>query len=135
MNQSVIAYSIAAVMPTARASGLFVSLATIQQPDGVLIDAGQPSGTFVNVAGHVNIPCMDAPSSNVRIGVTENKSIQNVQAFNDSHVLLGGWYPLLETSAGLGWRAVIDGKSYDLLGAESDSQFTQTRLKIQSSQL
>jgi hypothetical protein len=128
MNQDVIAQSVAAVMPLALSTGLFVSLCTIQRPDGVLIDAGQPSGNFVNVAGLVNIPCMAPPEANVRITASEVKSEQNIQSFSELHVLLNGWYPSIEDGVAMGWRAVIDGSAFDLMGAESDSQGTQTRM-------
>lgn len=50
MNSVLQQVAIPAVMQRANASGLFVSLCTIQQPDGVLIDAGQPSGNYINVS-------------------------------------------------------------------------------------
>ena len=50
MNSVLQQVAIPAVMQRANASGLFVSLCTIQQPDGILIDAGQPSGNYINVS-------------------------------------------------------------------------------------
>lgn len=133
MNQGLMAYSIAAVMPAALATGLFVSLCTIQQPDGALIDAGQPSGNFVNVAGLVNLKCMDAPASDIRVQATEHKSVENIQNFSPMHVLLQGYYPQIETGVGKGWRALIDGVALDILGVESDSQRQMTRMEVRTS--
>lgn len=62
-------------MPLARATGLFCSLCTFQAPSGVLTDNGYPDGTFVNVAGLVEIACQNAPSGGVggNIQATQKK--------------------------------------------------------------
>jgi len=127
MNQALIQRSIARVMPTALASGLFVSLCTIQQPDGLYVGSGQPSGNWINVSGLVDIPCMNAPESELRPTADEEKGELETTAFNLQHVLLDDYYPTIQTN----WRAVIDGVAFDILGSESDSQRTQTRLKLQ----
>ena len=127
--------SVANVMAAAQRTGLFVSLCTIQQPDGVLIDAGQPSGNFIPVSGMVNIPCMAPPESTIRINASEVKSEANIQSFSELHILLSGWYPALEDGVSMGWRAVIDGQAFDLMGAESDSQGQMTRLVVRFSGL
>ena len=62
-----IAVNVAAVMPRAIETGLFVSLCTIQQPDGNYGPSGQPSGVYVDVSGLVEIPCMSAVPSDSRI--------------------------------------------------------------------
>jgi hypothetical protein len=133
MNSVIHTKAIPLVMTAAVASGLFVSLCTIQQPDGVLIDAGQPSGVFVNVDGLVNIPCTAPPEANVRITASEVKSQENIQSFSELHVLLDSWYPALENGVAMGWRAVIDGVPYDVMGAESDSQGVITRMVVRFS--
>ena len=127
--------SVSNVMTQALRTGLFVSLCTIQQPDGALIGAGQPSGNFVTVAGMANIPCMAPPESSVRITASEVKSEANIQSFSELHVLLKGWYPALEDGVSMGWRAVVDGQTFDVLGAESDSQGQMTRLVVRFSGL
>jgi hypothetical protein len=133
MNQQSIAAGVAAVMPQALATGLFVSRCTIQQPDGNLIQAGQPSGTFVNVAGLVNIPCMAPPESSVRVTASEVKSIDNIQAFSELHILLNGYYPQIQQGVVNGWHAVVDGSALDILGTESDSQSQMTRMVVRFS--
>ena len=132
MNQS-LAPDIAAVMPQAVATGLFVSLATFQAPDGTLDAAGAPSGNFVNVSGLVNIPCMDAPMSEARLQATEVKAMDEIAASAIRHVLLNGFYPQLvgfPNAPDLGWRVIVDGIVWDLLGAEADSQSVMTRISM-----
>lgn len=133
MNQS-IQYEIEAVMPTAIASGLFVSLCTIERPDGILVDAGEPSGNFVAVPGCVNIPCT-APPLATRLQANETKTLENIQAFSPLHVLLSGYYPVIQDGVWHGWRAVIDGQPLDILGTESDSQSQMTRMSVRFSGL
>lgn len=133
MNQNLMGYTVAQVMPAALATGLFVSRCTIQKPDGVLVDAGEPSGNYVNVAGLVNIPCMEAPASDVRVQASETKSMEDIQAFSPLRILLGGYFPAVENGVGMGWRAIVDGTTLDILGAESDSQRTQTRFEARTS--
>ena len=137
MNQTPIQRAIANVMPQAIASGLLVSLCTIQKPGGGYTSGGAPDGTFVNVAGLVNIPCMDSVDSLGSIQATETQSLADIMSRGIRHVFLNGYYPTIisaatiTTGVGAGWRAVVDGISYDLLGAEPDSQNTQTRLHLQ----
>lgn len=111
-------------------SGALVSLCTIQQPSGTVTN-GAPDNTFSSVAGLVNIPCMDAVLSPGAISATEVKSLEEIMAAAFRHVFLNGCYPQLLAAAGKGWRAIVDGVTYDLLGAEDDSQGVMTRLKLQ----
>jgi hypothetical protein len=137
MNQTPIQNAIARVMPQAIASGLLVSLCTIQKPDGTYTSGGAPSGNFVNVDGLINIQCMDAVDSVGSIQATETKTLADIMSKGIRHVFLNGYYPqiisaaTIVTGVGAGWRAVVDGIAYDLLGAEPDSQNTQTRLHLQ----
>lgn len=128
---TLISRSVARVMPAARAAGLLRSLCDIQQPDGTTTPNGSLGGGFVDVSGLTAIACMDAPESENRIQATEIKELAEIMAKGLRHVLLQTYYPQLDNAAGLGWRAVIDGVPYDLLGAEKDSQRTQTRLNLQ----
>ena len=194
MNSVLQQVAIPAVMQRANASGLFVSLCTIQQPDGLFIDAGQPSGNFVNVTPNdtwaantlydegqeiavtgtlqrcivtglsgavqptfsatpgnttydgigalawvceslamTNIPCTAPPTSNIRITADEKKAIDRIETFSSLHVLLNGYYPGIEYGTGKGWRAMVDGYPFDILGAEHDSQRQMTRLAVRFS--
>jgi hypothetical protein len=121
-------------------SGALVSLCTIQQPSGNQTTDGAPDGTFSNVAGLIDIPCMDAVLSDGSIQATEAKELEEIMSKSYRHVFLNGYYPSLITGAvfdggpggqAMGWQAIVDGVVYDLLGAEPDSQNTQTRLRLQ----
>ena len=131
MLQNIVPVLAQQVMPQAVATGLFVSLCTAQAPTGTKTPYGQPDGTFANVAGLVNIPCMDAVLSTGTIEATEVKELQDIMSKAFRHTVLNGWYPQFIPGAAVGWRVIVDGTVYDLLGAEQDSQWTQTRLKLQ----
>lgn len=124
-----LALEISRVMAQAVDTGLFVSLCTFQEP-GLAGPSGAPSNTFTNVDPLVNIPCMNAPVSDVRIQALELKALQEIEESSLRHVLLNGWYPQIEDGVANGWRCIVDGVVYDLMGAESDSQGTQTRLEL-----
>ncbi len=130
MNQN-LSYAIAGVMPAALRTGLFVSLCTIQSPDAAQGPTGNPVGTYTNVAGRVNIPCMDAPPSIARIQATEMKAVADILSQGLRHVLLSKCFLDAPNWSGKGYRAIIDGVVYDLMGAENDSQNTQTRVDLQ----
>ena len=131
MNQDLLSFGINAVMAQAVATGLFVSRVTIQAPDGNQGGSGAPSGTYANVAGLVSIPCMDAPATFTSIDVTEIKALAEIESKGCRHVLLDAHYPTLEAGWRAGWRAVVDGINYDILGAEPDSQDQMTRMELQ----
>lgn len=132
MNQG-IAYEVSGVMAAAVATGLFVSLCTIQQPDGALIGAGQPSGVYVDVSGLVALACMQAVPGFSDFKASELKTMEEIQATGMWHVLLNGYYPEAtpDDQIPTDWRAVVDGVDYDILGVDHDSQHTQTRLRLQ----
>jgi hypothetical protein len=111
-------------------SGALVSLCTIQQPSGNVVN-GTADNTFSSVTGLINIPCMDAVLSPGAISATEVKGLEEIMSAAFRHVFLNACYPQLLAAAGHGWRAIVDGVTYDLLGAEDDSQGVMTRLKLQ----
>ena len=123
-------------MESALATGLFVPLVTIQQPTGEQTADGSPLMTggdsgdgWNNVAGLVNIQAMNGPEADARIRAKTERQIEQIEAFQFRHLLLGGYYPQIEQADN--WRAVVDGQAYDPIGIESDSQQTQTRLLLQ----
>jgi hypothetical protein len=131
MNQG-LAYEIAAVMPAATTTGLFVSSCTIMIPDGVFDAGGSPSGAYAAVAGLSMIPCMDAVPSMARIQATEVKALAEIMSKGLRHVLLNGSYPqILGLKQAGSVRCLVDGVYYELYGAEDDSQGTQTRLDME----
>ena len=131
MLQNIIPVLVQQVLPKAVATGLFVSLCTAQAPTGTKTPYGQPDGTFSNVWGLLNIPCMDAVLATGTIEATEVKQLQDIMSKAFRHVVLNGWYPQFIPGAAIGWRVIVDGIVYDLLGSEQDSQGSQTRLKLQ----
>ena len=120
------------VMSEAIKEGTFVSLCTIKQPDNVFTDSGFPSGNFVNMAGLVNIPCMKAPQSMLRIGANEVKAVVGNESIEPSHVLLNGYYPAIPqvTNSRPALQAIVDGIAYEVMGVEHDSQFQMSRLTV-----
>jgi hypothetical protein len=134
VNQDFIQLAIDGVMSSAISSGLFVSLATIQAPSQDFDSAGAWDGTYADVPGLVDIPCMAPPPSDARIQATENRALEEIASSEWHHVLLNGWYPTIDegwrgdgTPAG-SWRMMIDGYPYEIAGVESDSQTQMTRL-------
>ncbi len=130
--QQGLSLDLAHVMAEAVATGLFRSLATFYKPVKTQGPTGNYVGTTTAVAGMTNIPCMDAPFSIGQPKATEDKMPNQTLAESFRHVLLDAWYPLASGAApNWGWQVDIDGTLFDLLGAESDSQSTQTRLRLQ----
>ncbi len=128
---------LAAVMPTVVETGLLTSLATFQQPDGLFIPPGQPSGNFVDVPGLIGIKCQDAPMSTARIQASEKKALEDIEAARFRHILLAGYFPQIPDGIANGWRVnvvellngrPVDTLVYDLLGAEADSETRMTRV-------
>lgn len=138
---TVMVAAVANVMPLANASGLFVSLFTAQEPDGVFGQTGAPSGSYVDVAGLVDIPCTAPPETQGSIQATEVRALEEITSSELHHVLLNGYYPTLDQ----GWRGELadatgawicqitwkgEPYAYNIMGVESDSQSTQTRVKV-----
>jgi hypothetical protein len=131
-------YELQAVMPEAIRTGLFDSAtATIQAPDGLIGPSGAPSGTFVNVSGMVNIPCMAAPPSSARIQATEVKGLEEIMSLGIRHCLLDGYFTGILTQ----WRllltfyqngTLIGTITFDILGSEADSQTQMTRIEMRT---
>ena len=134
MNQAFIENAIAGVMAEAVATGLFVSLATLQYPSADYDSAGAFNGTWTNVSGLVDIPCTAPPKSTSDIQATENRALQEIVSAEWHHVLLDAWYPQIDQGwRGDGdppgaWRILIDGFPYEIAGVESDSQMQMTRV-------
>ena len=124
-------YELSSVMPNLVAeSGLFVSLATFQLPDGQFGSTGQPSGNFIDAPGLTNIPCTAPPfATGTAIQATEVKELEQILSLLLTHILLDGWYPAVEPVWRAGGKVLIDGVSYDILGVEDDSQHIMTRVR------
>lgn len=128
------------VMAAALATGLFVSRISFEAPDGLLGPSGAPSGVYVAISGLQRIQCMDAPDSVDRYNIeaTDTRTPAEIYASSLRHVLLNRYYSQLSPSTNWGdvaWRArVVNAQGeeglYDVVGAEPDSQTTQTRVKL-----
>ncbi len=131
MNQS-LSYELDGIMPAVIATGLLVSLFTAQAPGSVLGGTGAPDGTYANVLGLVDIRCTAPPYSFSDTGIKadEMKAVPEIAAEGFLHTLLEGYYPLLAAGWRSGWRCLIDGTNYDILGVESDSQSKMTRVSV-----
>ncbi len=131
MNQS-IDYEIQNAMITAIDTTFFISRITIQLPDGSVSGSGIPSNTYVDVAGLVDIMCMDAVPSPTTILATETRVPSDISTRGVRHIMLDGYYPDAIPAWQQGARAVVDGVTvYDITGVQHDSQHTQTRLHLQ----
>ncbi len=131
MNQS-LSYELDGIMPAVIATGLLVSLFTAQAPSSVLGGTGAPDGTYANVIGLVNIACTAPPYAfgDSSIRAEEMKAVPDIASLRFLHTLLDGYYPLLKTGWPQGWRCLIDGVNYDIIGVESDSQSKMTRVSV-----
>lgn len=131
--------AIAQVMPAARATGLFVSLASFQRPTGDVDELGEQivgDAGFEPVPELQEIPCMSAPLSISDITAAQMRNPSEFESDEWRHVLLDDWYPTvnggargLEVPAGGAWRVIIDGQAFTISGVEDDSQRTQTRFR------
>ena len=135
--------AISSVMATARATGLFSSVATFQRPSGVFTGGGAPDGLYVNVAGLDAVACMKAmngdPSAMVK--ASTRRTVPTREASGVWHILLDNLYPAVEKGwrgeddANPGpWRVLVtdvDGtvKAYDIRGVERDSQAQMNRVE------
>lgn len=124
-------FGLSGYMPAIARTGVFRSLATFQAPDQVQGSTGNLIGTYTTVAGLANIPCMDAPPSIARVQATEVKAISEIMSKGLRHMLLDRCFTDAPNWSGKGYRCIVDGVTYDLLGAENDSQGTQTRVDLQ----
>lgn len=131
MNQS-LSYELDGIMPAVIATGLLVSLFTAQAPSTVLGGTGAPDGTYTNVLGLVDIACTSPPYQFAESGMKadEMKAVPEIAAMGFHHTLLDGYYPLLNAGWRAGWRCLIDGTLFDILGVENDSQSKMTRVSV-----
>lgn len=129
MNQNLVRRAIENVVPTVVNSGLCISLATFQLPDG-LTSGGFVSPAYSDVSGLINIPCTAPPlSTGSGFSADETKAQSEQSAHQEFHVWLAGWFPTARDVWRQGGRVVIDGTAYDLTGVEWDSQQQQTRVR------
>ena len=131
MNQAALNYPFSQIMPQGMMGGWFPSLGTLQTMVQDQGPTGNPTGTWQNVAGVVDIPCKDAPPSIARIQATELKDVAEIMAKGLRHVLLNQCFVGAPGWAAMGSRFIVDGITYEVLGAENDSDLVQTRVDLQ----
>lgn len=122
-----------AIVPALLASGLLSSLCTIKTPPETFTDSGalDPDALYADLAGHVDIPCIAAPLMTTdKVGIDEIKLRNETETLGLLHVLLGGYYPAIQTD----YRAEIDGVDWDIVTVDSDSQGKTTRLAVRQRQ-
>ncbi len=129
MNQA-FSYEFTAIMPAVVQAGLLVSLFTAQSLSDDLGGTGATTGDYTNVRGLIDIPCTAPPPSEARIQATEVKALGEIAGAELHHVLLDKWYPTLDLGWRDGWRCMVDGYVYDIIGVESDSHMQMTRVQI-----
>lgn len=122
-------------MPLVVATGLLVDVFTAQQPDAGQTSTGANSGGYTNVIGLDSIPCMAAVNSMSTIAPSELRQVKEILDKAPRHVMLDANYPAIIDGWRAGWRAVVvypDGTStvYDIIGAETDSQTSHTRVEL-----
>lgn len=140
MNQG-LGYEIAGVMKAALATGLFVSSCTFVELSQIQGSTGNSIGGYVLVAGlPQNIPAMNAPLSVGRLSSDQTQRFDRIESARQRHMLLGAYYPTLDTGfnegAGKGWQVRVtdpDGVTqlYNFQGGEGDSQQVMTRIRCQ----
>ncbi len=130
-------------MPTVRASGLLVSLCTIQKPTGNQAADGTLDGLYTPIAGLIGIACTTPPSASAKgMPATEVRGPADTLALKPIHLLLDAFYAEVE-DAWLGTPTQVGGaiatissppnftpKDYTLISAENDSQIQMVRMEI-----
>lgn len=139
MNQG-LGYEIAQTMPLAYATGLFASSATFLQPVQTQGPTGNPiAGAPTPISGLIAIPAVNAPRSIIAVSSDETRELPHIESKRERHMLLKGYYPVLDTGfsqgAGMGWQVQITDPGgnvnvYDFLGGEGDSQSQMTRVRM-----
>ena len=131
MNQAALNVAIAGIPTAVYETGLFPSLATMQAPSSTPGPTGNPVNAFTNVSGLINLPCQDAPPSMARVQATEVKAVAEIMSKGMRHVTLMGYFEDAPNWSSYGYRCVVDGVVYDLLGAENSSLNMNTRMDLQ----
>lgn len=135
MNQAALNYPFATIMSQSMAAGMFPSLATLQQLTHVQGPTGNYTDVWASVGGVIDIPCKDAPPSIARVQATEVKAVAEIMAKGLRHVQLNQCFLDAPNWAAQTSRMVVDGITYEVLGAENDSDLVMTRVDLQLVQL
>ena len=118
-------------------SGYLSGTCTIQVPTGAQNADGSPANTWVAVSELTGLYCQIAVPSATAVQATEVKDLEEIMARSIRHVLLAGFYPQLKQLKQAGQvQALLSltGDStytFEVLGAEDDSQGQMTRFECQ----
>lgn len=114
----------AAAIPEFYASTLAISRATTTQDPRT----GQTVETWAIVSGYESIPAAVAPATLASVSVQTTDRPEGTWSTNKWQVSLAGYYPAIRVTD----RAILDdGKTYDIVGVESDSHHQMTRLQAE----
>jgi len=97
----------------------FSQTCTIQENAPTEGEGGEPVPSWSDKEDHVDIPCAIGSS-----GGKEIKRSDATYTISTHTILLQGYYSGIDETM----QAVVLGKSYDILLADSDSRFKMTRL-------
>ena len=100
----------------------FTATGTVQAA-AIVNTGGNPVETWSDLTGHVSIPCAVSP-----VSASERRGDSYAYAESTNTALLAGAYPLIQAKH----RFVSGGATYDILGAELDSQGVTTRLHLRA---
>lgn len=116
------------VMPSAKKTGLFVSLATFQVRTGNVDALGQQDlVNWTNVSGLVNVPCQLSAMSIYRPDISGViRAVEGFEEISQRHLLLNGYYPTVQKQ----YTVLVDGTRYEVMDFQFDSQNQQTRLAV-----
>ncbi len=88
---------------------------------------GQPQPNYIDLPGHVDIPCALGSSSESGTGGREVKSSDMTYTVSTYKISLKGYYPNIKGNM----VAVVNGKTYNILLPEVDSRTQTTRLSVE----
>jgi hypothetical protein len=102
----------------------FPGLCTIQAPldgSGDQDAYGAPHGpserTYATLTGHEDLACAVAPEGGTTASASkERRTAEYTQEWNLFEIILNGYYPLIKQTH----QAVVDGKTYEIQGVNSD---------------
>lgn len=108
-------------------AGFFPEKCTIEEPVFVTMPGGEKhvSG-YVPFAGHADLACAVG-----RPGGGEQKLREATPTITSHRISLRGYYPTIKREM----RAVVGGRSYDILAVEHDQHLTQTYLGCEVAEL
>lgn len=100
------------------AQGHFPNTGTVQDFTIARVE-GEPTATFANLAGHINLPCAVAA-----LTAKEKEELDKTIATSTHKARFIDYYPLIKAS----YRFVSDTVTYLITGVDHDQHDTMTRI-------